>query len=261
MHQNVYLVSKKLQTVSPADLDSLEASLGVPLPLGYRQYMTTLGEGTYSDCVYAFVPAKVRESQTQKQNMFGGTDPHGWFWPGNDQVLTYQEAMAGIYCGVTNDGDLLIYCPHKNSRLFLLPRHDPTIHWLPSGFNDPMEWSILHGRSTYMQKPPFPYFEPAGDRRFIQFFTRGALDHEELQNWFQGRWPGQEIPLICDYCVRLLFVPSIGGRIQLTQASGDTRVGIRIDFDPTAAPEILNIKSDLAALGFYETGRHPQVWD
>ena len=52
---DTYLVTNKLETYSDAAVDTAEAQLGTRFPVGYREYVTTLGKGEYCDFSYDHV--------------------------------------------------------------------------------------------------------------------------------------------------------------------------------------------------------------
>lgn len=254
--EDVYLVSDKLILTPAAELDELENWLGGPLPRGYREYMTTLGDGTYCDRIWILTPNRVREVVNEQREHV--RKYYREFWGGNEEILPFEEAIRGVCFARTWDGDHYLYCHELGKRLFVPPRHDDAVYWLEMGFEDPLDWRSLSGRRDYVYEPPFRYFEPGGpDRRIIEFFTAGAFEMRDLAQRFRAKWSGQEVRSIPEPESIVLFPRALGGRIQLTQAPEERRVGIRLDYDNDCCTEIEQFANELRDMGFYETWRHP----
>jgi hypothetical protein len=252
--EDVYLVSEKLILTPGAELDELQKWMAAPLPRGYREYMTTLGVGTYCDLVQVLTPAQVREARDERREFV--REYYLQFWGENETSLALEEAVGGVFFASTCDGDEVYYLPDKG-RLFVLPRHDDVVYWLEVGFADPLDWTSPSRRPKVYQ-PPFRYFEPrGGDRRIIEFFTAGAFDMGALAERFRTRWSGQEVRSIPGPESVLLFPRAIRGRVQLTQAPADPRVGIRVDYDNDCSAEVERFAGELREMGFFETWRHP----
>lgn len=228
--------------------------LAAPLPLGYREYMTTLGEGTYCDFVRVLTPANIRETRDNRRESV--REHYGQFWGESENDLGLEEAEAGVFFANTIDGDEIYYLPTQE-RLFALPRHADVLFWLEAGFMEPLDWTTPSGRE-YVTQPPFRYFEPAGqDRRVIEFFTAGTFEMRVLAGQLQARWSTNEVRSIPEDSCVILFPRAIKGRVQLAQASNDPRVAIRVDYDNDSSVEVELLASDLRKKGFYETWRHP----
>lgn len=254
--EDVYLVSEKLILTPEAELEELQRWLAAPLPRGYREYMTTLGVGTYCDLVDPLTPIKIREARDERREFV--REYYRKFWGESESSLAFEEAVTGVFFASSCDGDEFYYLPAQR-RLFVLPRHDEVLFWLEGGFMDPLNWSSPSRRAGVHQ-PPFRYFEPAGrDRRFIEFFTAGAFDMRTLADRFRARWSGQEVRSIPGAECIDLFPRAIQGRVQLTQATADPRVGVRVDYDNDCLVEVERFAADLRGMGFFETCRHPRA--
>jgi hypothetical protein len=255
--EDVYLVSDKLVLTTQLELDELEAWLGAPLPCGYATFMTSLGNGSYCDFMNVLAPEQIREVCEERREFV--REYYLQFWEGNEDILPFDEAVKGVRFAATDDGDEVFYCPGDAPQLIVLPRHDDVVYWLESGFEDPLHWSSVKDHEyVELPLPPFRYFTPDTNRAFIEFFTAGAFDMHQLADSFRARWSGSEMPAISDSHCMLLFPKAIGGRMQLTQAPNDHRIGIRIDYDGDCLSEVEAAATALLEMGFYETGRHPK---
>jgi hypothetical protein len=157
--EDVYLVSEKLILTPEAELDELQGWLSAPLPHGYREYMTTLGVGTYCDLVQILTPARIRKVRDERRQFV--REYYRQFWGASESSLSLDEAVAGVFFASTCDGDEMYYLPAQE-RLFILPRHNDVVFWLEAGFADPLDWRSARRRANIF-RPPFRYFEPAGE--------------------------------------------------------------------------------------------------
>lgn len=254
MFDDVYLVSEKLVLISQAELNELQAWLAAPLPRGYREFMTTLGLGTYCDFMQVLAPSRIREAREERQEFV--RQYYLDFWGEKEGSPSLDDVVAGVCFASTIDGDEVYYLTDRD-RMFVLPRHDDVVFWLEAGFEDPLVWRSSVRRAN-VYRPPFRYFEPAGeDRRIIEFFTAESFDMLALERQFRAQWSGQEVRSIPGPESAVLFPRVIQGRIQLTQSRGDRRVGVRVDFDSECSAEFERFAAELRAMGFYETWRHP----
>jgi hypothetical protein len=93
--EDVYLVSDKLTLTPAAELEELQGWLGAPLPRGYREYMTTLGVGTYCDLVQVLTPTQVRDARDERREFV--REYYQEFWGESEGSLTLEEAVAGVF--------------------------------------------------------------------------------------------------------------------------------------------------------------------
>ncbi len=254
--EDVYLLSEKLILTPKAELDELRGWLAAPLPCGYRDYMTALGVGTYCDLVQVLPPSLVRDARDERREFV--REYYRQFWGVSENSLALDEAVTGVFFASTCDGDEVYYLPARE-RLVILPRHHNVVFWLEDGFADPLDWRSPNRRAQ-VYRPPFRYFEPSGeDRRVIEFFTAESFDMRALAEQFRRRWSDEEVRSIPGTDSVLLFPRAIRGRVQLTQATDDPRVGIRVDYDNNCLAEVEWFATDLRDMGFFETWRHPSA--
>lgn len=261
---DVYLVSDKLETSSEAELKDLEAKLGMALPKGYAEYMLHLGVGTYCDELCVYSPEKILDDYEYRQEQW---DDY-FFWDEGADVLTKEQVLQCVVFAYTPDGDEIIAHPDLPECLFVLPRHDMVIYKIPGCFDAPLAWVGPEGEVR--REPKFRYFESWKDRAYKELFTAKELfSIKDLAPYFVDFWEQMgkkafvltarkdiedeeeedEEPILA----AMVYVRGIGGSVQLTQAYGDKRVGIRIDYDTDFEGDVAPFVEFLTDMGFYQT--------
>jgi hypothetical protein len=246
MFGDVYLVSTKLSLTAPAPvLEHFEQEVGFAPPRGYCEFMSQLGSGTYCDQVSLFAPSEI---PTRTNEWRSATHDH-WFWQDRKGGLTQAEAQRCVVVGATMDGDRLVYNPADVTRVYALPRHDDEVHVLHAALEDPLSWG---GSQT--PAPRFRYFESDRDRAHVELFTAHRdVDVESVVLLFDKAWGSRGSHRIDDEECTLIFCRQVQGRIQLSRAPADGRIGIRVDYDIGAEAEIRDSVRRLAEMGFYVT--------
>lgn len=230
-----YLVTPKLRLPEAAQVDALEAALGAPLPAGYREYVLQWGSGVYGNLLVVQMPEDILASRTDEAGFV--REWYAEFW-GEKSDLTQTDAVDAWPFAYTLDGDKIRYCTRRQA-LFVLPRHDDKVIWMPQGFVDPLDWG--HAR----QAPRT--FDSGLDRTVRELFTAQASTVDALAGVIgQHYTTAQRIDAPWG---AVLMLPALHGRAQLTQAPGDHRVGLRLEFD--AALEPVALLAELERLGWF----------
>lgn len=244
MPATLYLVTPKLRRADPARVAALADWLGAPLPRGYARHVTELGSGLYDGRLIAALPDEIMATTQDEQAFI-----REWFdelWEEADD-LTLDEAARAVPFAHTIDGDKIFYSVAR-AALFVLPRHDDRVYWMPQAFDDPLDWGP--------HAPPAPSsawrsFDSGLDRATIELFTAQSLALADIIACVDRHVTAahrQDAPW-----GTLLYVPALHGRIQLTQAPGDARVGMRIDHDITLQLRARALQADLEKMGFFQT--------
>jgi hypothetical protein len=141
-----------------ADVDSLEQDLGTSLPRGYREYVTTLGEGSLDVLVRVLPPWQIRTQLEEHRSRMASY----WFWGDGVESFGQDEAMESIPLADTMDGDAVAFWPADPSRLFVLPRNEEALIARPANVLELAEWICSGGLGH----------EPAKARRFQPWDSR-----------------------------------------------------------------------------------------
>jgi hypothetical protein len=249
---DVYLVSNKLQRIPQAQIAELQRSLGIMLPKGYAEFMATLGIGDYCGLLMVYKPEQVLQ-ENRNAPWYSRLYFH---WEDEHDVLPKGEVLNCLIFASTNVGDNLIFHPDIPDRLFVLPRNDDTIYWVPDSFFNPLEWYSKDGLVD--DRPSFKWFESYGDRKCVTFDTSlRTLKLSDVVTAVFERWPDSEVHIFerGDEEARVVrvFVKAIGGNLELYQDLGDPRVGVRIDYDNDSGSEIDRLADHLKTMGFYQS--------
>jgi hypothetical protein len=157
----VEIVASPLVLASPADVDALEAALWVTLPVGYREYMTRLGEGILGSLfvfVRVYPPWRVEKELADWRRRIG----RHWVWDAGREVLPRGRAVECVIVGDTLNGDQLVFHPGRPGHLFVLPRRSGRVFDAGPDLLAAVEWMCGSGELC----EPFP------ERRFNPFDTR-----------------------------------------------------------------------------------------
>jgi hypothetical protein len=121
-----------------ADVEKLEKKLSVQLPLGYKEYVTTFGDGVLSDCVRVYLPKQIeRELKPWRKRI-----KQHWFWDETPKVLPQDRALECIVIADTLNGDEVVFHPNDNKRLYVLPRDFEQSFLAGSDLLEAIEWLL-----------------------------------------------------------------------------------------------------------------------
>lgn len=258
--ENVFLTDDALSKPHEADVVALQQRLQIPLPVGYREYITTLGEGNYCNNVTVLPPDAIRcgnEIVDWRELFWEDTSGRHFYWePGRD-VLSYNEVLESNCFAVTDDGDYIVQHAKNPERPFVLPRFSDTVFWLEQGFFEPLEWCSQTG--IVRQTPQTEFFTPkSNDYRHIELFCKDPIDLGTTIATATTRWPEADQRFLEEAGSCLIMVSkTIGGNVQITYSNDDPRIGIRIAYLGKFQKEVEQLETELKGLGYFETGRYP----
>ncbi|QEI09029.1 SMI1/KNR4 family protein [Pigmentiphaga aceris] len=239
-----YLITPKLRVATDADVQALSAWLGHPLPPGYADHVKRLGYGTYDNRVIVHMPADI-PAQTQDEQDFI-LEYFDEFW-GEDTSITRDEAARAVPFGDSIDGDKILYSCERQ-QLFVLPRHDDRVYWMPRGFEDPLDWG--DGPDLHSD---FITFDSGIDRAVVELFTAQSLSVDQVAAAVTQQLEAAH--RVDASWGALLYLPALHGRVQLTQAPGDSRAVARIDYDKMLEATLTPVLDALEDLGMFITNR------
>ncbi|GAA1573511.1 SMI1/KNR4 family protein [Kribbella karoonensis] len=225
-----YLVRDDLHRRSDAEVDAAEAALGLPLPRGYREMMTELGDGEVSGVLRAYAPDRIAGEQAFYQELIDTA----WFF----ENLEREYARECVVLADTGDGDQLIFHP-EHDQLHVLPRDDERTHPVGNDLWQAVAWFQTSG--VLMRPHPFRYFEPfvgpveaANGTGEDQDRIQAAIEALDLHNELEAN----------DHD-RTYFVKAIGGYISVSR-SGE-RANVHLKYCPDKSPAVRTQLWDAAA--------------
>ncbi len=244
---DIYLVSERLNRVAAASFEALATSLGVPLPLGYREYLTQLGVGEFSGFLHVHSPEQVKSDlaywrETGVEILVDGLQV-GML---NRGVLSAKKLRESVIFGHTDNGDKLVSTPSAGEALFAIPRDSPTIRSLRHGFLDPQACCRAVGVTDVL-----PWFEPRdGRRKMTNFLARGG--GIAVEQAIKERWGDQEIrrfDATASQAPSVFFgVRAIQGMVRVHGGAVRARsIGISASFDGDFAAEVRSFAKAISA--------------
>jgi len=179
--EDVYLVSEDLEVATEADVRAAEAALHTSFPLGYSDYVTTLGAGVYNYIVRVALPTQILAEYAGDQAMWAEyADMHEDYY----DVIPLRRLVETILFATTADGANVVFHPDSPAALYLLEdeyayRAGTTLYelldWIvQSGKAPPKDRAVVLTSSGQFVERDFRYFESYRNRKLVQF--GGALE-------------------------------------------------------------------------------------
>ncbi len=228
--RDFYLVKDELRLWTDADIDAAEESLDRRLPPGYRELMTTLGDGTFCDDLRLFAPTDL----ASKQAFFRTVVEHSWFFDGPDEELTPAYALASMSFAESLQGDQIIF--HAGTgRIHVLPRDGDRTDVAGSDLPEVVAWWLDSG--VMLRPRPFRFFEsPLGPTGAVN----GKGDRTSLARVSEAIRSLQAHDVEVaeeDEASRTFFVRAVGGFISV-QGSGPTDVSVHFRYQTDRSPKM-----------------------
>ena len=165
-----YLGDSALRRSTDAEVDAVQAALGVALPAGYRELVTTLGAGTLSLELGVQPPTDL----LARSRALVSTFRDRWFFDRPDAELSLEDALESVGIATTADGDEVMYHP-DSGRLHVLPRHDDRTYAMGTDPWEAVDWFHESG----VLRPPLSFrsFDPdTGPGAYAHLRYRTACD-------------------------------------------------------------------------------------
>lgn len=185
--ESVYCVTTRLRLTPGEAIDNLACTLHAELPVGYRDYLMTLGKGELCDWLRVHTPEHVRADSPEELPFWRGVWAQnledGRYKPG---PLTAADLAEAVAFASSAEGDQFVCCPRHGPALFQLPRHADAIEVVEGGFYGVAEL----GRR--LMEHDFPYFD-AWDpehRWHRDFIVPPDLGAAGLIAAVKARWEG-----------------------------------------------------------------------
>jgi hypothetical protein len=128
----------KLTLARPEEVKALESKLGTSFPVGYKEYVTTMGKGNfYCDAVIRVdMPSGILSQDREHQQFL---DEYG-FWEDSEELISKEKAVECIRIADTDGGDVIIFHPSNSEKLFILPHDDEMIYEIGTNLYEAIDW-------------------------------------------------------------------------------------------------------------------------
>ncbi|MDO5673137.1 MAG: SMI1/KNR4 family protein [Actinomycetaceae bacterium] len=123
--------------VTQEDLNDLEEELATPMPSGYREYMSTLGNGQLAGHIHIYTPSDILEGPWSMEKWKKRLREDGWEW--DEELIDEERAEECVFFGETADGDELVFHPDDPEVIYLLPAESATVRYVADGLFDALE--------------------------------------------------------------------------------------------------------------------------
>lgn len=217
---DVLIISKRIQPVSLNEINQIEESLGVRLPTGYREFITTFGEGIYCDLFCIFPPQKILNEYEGRRRTWREY-AQLFFYQDREQPLEEAKLYDSIILGETIDGDQMVYYPLEPDRLYMLPRHSDVITMVSSDFSDLHIWDCHY--------PRLQVFVAWGHQTLLRRLSHNyTFVRDSCLKQFQEHWGKENVLLFYEMSDEwswglIFYLKPIGGRVQIIQDEDVTR--------------------------------------
>ena len=209
MFEDVYRVDQQASQVGPDEVTELDDLLGGRTPLGYREFVTELGDGVCSGYVRVYPPARVLAEYESVQDRV----QECFFWDAGSAVATRDDLATAVIVADTLAGDEVFVHPDTD-RLLVLPREEEGIYAFPNDLRDVLTWLLTSGTLTPALPQP-PTFETAHGQQHRGFAGAPGLTQEAVAAAVAGLADGARKDDVADgdddYIQQ--FLPSVGGYV------------------------------------------------
>ncbi len=186
----IYKISDKLDLATDGDVIAAEAAFSTRFPAGYREYVTTLGDGFLNYLVQVVVPSRLahelaefRDRQAGEGSLFYDLAP-----------LPLPRLLESILLFTTDTGHQGVFHPDVPDTIYVFPHDEEHIYTIQGSLADVLDWvfstgilsarertQVLSASGDFVERP-FHYFEPSGNRRRIEFSGSGTVTSDELSS-------------------------------------------------------------------------------
>jgi len=183
--ESVYRVSTRYTLAGEQDVDSIRRALSMTLPIGYSEYVTSLGLGTMCTFLVVRMPNDIRiparKDEEYYREVFAVAGKYASD-SGNVAGLDSTEfERATVFAYAASEAPIWFATPTRGPRLFEHVEGDT--YEIENGFFG------LVGRVADGQHHDFPFFEPKnGRRRMRQLYIRPGVGRTGFVDAMAGRW-------------------------------------------------------------------------
>jgi len=188
----IYRISDKLDLATAEDVAIAEVSLKTQFPVGYREYVTTLGNGSLDSLVNVLMPARIVSDLAGERERWAGDAPDFF----DLTPLPLPRLLESILLFTTFNGDDIVFHPDDSTTMYVLPRSEEQIYTLRGSLLDALEWACtasmlmmrehtyVLGASGHFVERSFYTFESFVDRRQMSFDGPPTTTFNDVQRIF-----------------------------------------------------------------------------
>jgi hypothetical protein len=175
-------VTNRVKHIPARSLDALEKSLKSPLPLGYREYLTHLGVGIFSEFLTVYSPLQVKANlRSWRKELVDAILDGISVGSYKNSAMSAKQLRESIFIASTCNGDDFVSTPSCGQTLFAIPNRSGSFRRIRNGFLDPIACCRAVG------VPVHAYFEARNNRRRLcNFVLRRNV--RDLENALSERW-------------------------------------------------------------------------
>ena len=126
----------RLTLATIQEIEAVEGHLKASFPIGYLEYVTTLGLGEYCGFIRIDMPVIILATYRTYQNVLCSS----WCWDRGREILPKEKAAELIKIGDTVDGDSIIFHSSNSAELFVLPKKQDKPHRIGSSVYEAIDW-------------------------------------------------------------------------------------------------------------------------
>lgn len=270
MFAGVYVIGGALDLAADDAVGEAEAALHTRFPHGYREYVTTLGDGTYNERVHVLLPSTIlAENVTQQEVWAENLELYEDYY----DVIPHARLVQMIKFAGTDDGVDVVFHPDTPGDLYLLT--DDAAYHVGGSLGDALDWifqtgiatpkvtrSILTATGEFVERD-FRYFEPYKGRASIGFVGQASDAFQQARDLLVGMATEDRAGMTCVSHVEeeiegnhfewlQLLVRDYAGDIRCVAPSWqDTSTSISITYDATRDTESLeHLRASLHRIGY-----------
>lgn len=198
--ESVYVIGNARDVTTEGEVTIVEHALHAHFPVGYKDYVMTLGGGVYNDAVHVFMPEELQRNLPEFRERWADTvvldvgDP-----------LSLPRLLECIILLDTDGGHEIAFHPDNPGEFYALP-YEGGVYTISGSLTSVLDWSVhadvFMERETTRILPAigdfeecdFRYFRPYGDTKGLRYVgpptiplraLREALVPLARQNWEQ----------------------------------------------------------------------------
>ncbi len=271
MFEDVYIIGDALDLAADDAVGEAEVALHTRFPHGYREYVTTLGDGTYNERVHVLLPSVILAENVTQQEVWA-ENPE--LYEGYYDVIPHARLVQMIKFAGTDDGVDVVFHPDTPDDLYLLT--DDAAYHVGGSLGDALDWifqtglatpkvqrSILTATGEFVEYD-FRYFEPYTGRASIGLVGPAPDAFERARDLLVGMAKDNQAGMTCVYHVEeeiegsqfawlQLLVKEYAGQVRCIAPILPQNVPaeIEITYDETRDTESLeHLRASLHRIGF-----------